>query len=100
MDAIPAPVERQRYRLAIVPSTGGARRRPKSRPNKELKRLDAIASRRWNSICCPITGQAQDLGCPAGTKASFDLQRQFPKLSSQTEKAQVRGHDLPLMIQQ
>jgi hypothetical protein len=49
--------------------------------------------------CCATTGQARDLVCPAGTKASFDLQRQFPKLSSQTEIAhQVREHDLPLII--
>ena len=32
--------------------------------------------------CSAIPGQAHDLGCPASTKASFDLQRQFPKLSS------------------
>src|SRR5262245_62420353 len=52
MDAIPALVEHQRYRLALVPSTGGGGRahpcvecRPKSRPNKELKHLDAPARR-------------------------------------------------------
>jgi hypothetical protein len=49
--------------------------------------------------CCATTGQAHDLGCPAVTKASFDLQRQFPKLSSQTELAhQVREQDLPIIL--